>query len=127
MPPLRDEASCELAKYKTVLEQAGRFADFVKWKREAAETVREHLSNCTQRGIEMLLSEHREEVDQTRETRPDHRTRYAYHYDFRIVIRGQSVYIETVFEPGATDEHSSIRIVRVKPAKPGDPWGKKKS
>ncbi len=71
MPPLADVE--ELSRYKAVLAEAGRFGEYIKWKREAAETVREHLSNHTPRGIELLISKHREEVDQTKEDRPEYR------------------------------------------------------
>jgi hypothetical protein len=123
MEPLRGDDSDELGRYKAVLEQCGRFGGLVKWKQQAAETLREHLSNHTQRSIEILLHAHRNEVDQTEESRPEYRDRYRYHYDFRIPIDGQRVYIETVFEPGATEDDASIRVVRIKPVNPGEPWG----
>jgi hypothetical protein len=120
MPSLR--IASEVLRYRAVLEESGRFQGFIKWKREAAEAVREYLSNHTLRAIEILISEHRDEVDQTEENRPDYCDLYPYHYDFRIPINGELIYIETVFEPGITEDDSSIRIVRVKPANPDRPW-----
>jgi len=120
MPPLRDAR--ELLRYKAILEESRRFGGYIQWKRQAAETVREQLSNYTQRAIEQLIYEHREEVDQTPEHRTEYRDFYRYHYDFRIPINGQIVYIETIFEPGATDDDSTIEVVRIKPANPDEPW-----
>ena len=117
MPPLRDED--ELLSYKSLLEVAERFTDFIIWKREPAEQIHKHLSNYLQRDIELLICKHREEVCQTKDGRGFVE---PYHYDFRIPIDGERIYIETVFHPGTTTDDSRILIVRVKPADPSHIW-----
>ena len=79
----------------------------------ASAWVREILSNQTQKSILELMYGHRKEVRQKLETRSEYRDRYAFRYDFVIPIDHLSVFIETVFEPGATDEDSKIRIVSI--------------
>ncbi len=104
---------------RRLLEVAERFTDFIIWKREPAETVRTHLSNYSQREIELLICNHREEACQTKDSRgfPE-----PYHYDFRIPINGEPIYFETVFHPGGTIEESRILVVRVKPVDPSNTW-----
>jgi hypothetical protein len=61
------------------------------------------------------MYEHRGQVRQTKENRPEYRDRYQYHYDFLIPIDGVVIYIETVFEPGVSDDASKIRVVSIHP------------
>ena len=117
MPPLRDDA--ELGRYKGVLKE-WKFTGVIQFRRRAAEWIRDNLANHTQKSVGRLMHEHREEVDQTPETREEYRDFYPYHYDFRIPIDGRLIYIETVFEPGATDADSTIWIFNMKPAKEGE-------
>jgi hypothetical protein len=117
MPPLRDD--CELSEYKAVLELAERFRDYIIWKKEPAEAVRCHLTNYSQREVELLICKHRHEVCQTKCNRdyPE-----PYHYDFRVPTDIEPIYIETVFVRGSTIESSRIRVVRVKPVDPAHTW-----
>ena len=82
----------------------------------AAEWLRCNLEGETQKSIGKLMYEHRDEVDQTPETREDYRSLYSYHYDFRIPINGRLIYIETVLESEATASDSRILVVNIKPA-----------
>ena len=111
MPPLGDQD--ELERYKAVLVEAVRFGNLVQWKLRASAWVARDLSNHTQKSIVELMYECRGEVRQKSETRSEYRDRYPFHYDFVIPIGRLSVFIETVFEPGATDEDSKIRIVSI--------------
>ena len=81
MPPLRDAEM--LAKYKEVLADWS-FSGFIRWKPLAAEWLRKHLRGYTQKAIAELMYVHRDEVDQTSETREGYRDCYTHHYDFRI-------------------------------------------
>ena len=113
MPPLREPA--EFDRYKAVLEESGRFRGCIQWKQIAAEWVREHLDAHTQKSVEWLMYEHRGDVYQAKESRPEYRDRYSYHYDFLIPIDGRVIYIETVFEPGVSDDAARIRVVSIHP------------
>ncbi len=62
------------------------------------------------------MYEHREKVQQTPETREGYRERYRFHYDFRLLIDTQRIYIETAFDCGATESDSTIWLVNIKPA-----------
>jgi hypothetical protein len=111
MPPLTDEET--LAKYKEVLAD-WKFSGFVQWKPRAAEELQRHLRGYTQKAIAELMYKHRDAVDQTPETRDEYRHRYSHHYDFRIGIGGQRIYIETVLDYAEDD--STIVVVNIKPA-----------
>jgi hypothetical protein len=113
VPPVTDAE--ELKRFQGLLRE-WKFAGFIQWKRRAAEWLRENLSNRTQQGIGQLIYEHRGEVQQTAEIREDYRDRYRFHYDFRLFIDGQRVYIETAFDCGATESDSTIWVVNIKPA-----------
>jgi hypothetical protein len=115
MPPPGFSAEEELNRYKNVLKE-WRFTGFIDWKQLAVEWLRDNLEGHTQRSIGELMHEHREQVDQTPETRDRYRDRYSFHYDFRILINGQRIYIETVFDPGVRDGDDKIRVVNIKPA-----------
>jgi hypothetical protein len=112
MPPLRDEE--HLDAYKKVLAE-WQFTGYIVFEKNPSEWIRENLSNCTQRDMARLMFEHRDEVDQTKETREPYRNEYSHHYDFRIRIGDMRVYIETVLDY-YDDDDSTIRVVRVKPA-----------
>ena len=111
MPPLRDEDL--LAAYKAVLAD-WRFSGYVVFDPMPAEWIRENLSNYSPKEIRRLMFEHRDEVDQTKETREPYKDYYTHHYDFRIRIGDTRIYIETAFDYDGDD--STIRVVRMKPA-----------
>lgn len=115
MPPLgKDE---EYDRYKAILEESGRFFGYFEWKRVAAEWVRSNLAqHNTPRAVERLIYEHRSEVRQREETRPEYCRIYQFYYSFIILVDGMEVFIETVFEPGRTSDRDMIRIVSVHPA-----------
>ncbi len=111
MSPLTDAEMLEI--YKAVLEE-WRFSGYVNFEPEPAEWIRKNLTNHTPLDIRRLMFEHRDEVDQTKETREWHRDCYTHHYDFRVYIGDARIYIETVLE--YEEDDSTIRVVRVKPA-----------
>ena len=114
MPPVTDAE--ELERYRGLLKE-WKFTGFIQWKRRAAEWLRDNLGNhLPQQGIGQLMYEHREEVQQTPETREEYRHRYRFHYDFRLCIDTRRIYIETAFHCGATESDSTIWVVNIKPA-----------
>jgi hypothetical protein len=71
---------------------------FIQWKRLPAEWLRKNLKGWTPKGIGRLMHEHVAgggEIDQVKETREEYRHLHQYHYDFRIPVAGQIIYIET--------------------------------
>ena len=114
MPPLRKDPG-ELALYQDILKE-WRATGFIQWTQRAAEWLRDNLVDRNQRSIGKLMYEHRDEVDQTRETRAEYCHLFSYHYDFRIPIDGQRIYIETVLVRGIRESDSVIRVVNIKPA-----------
>jgi hypothetical protein len=97
MPPLRDADT--VAKFRISFEE--RTSGAVSWKRVPAEWVRKNLDGLTQEAINCLILQHiqdGQEIDQVIETREGYRERYQYHYDFRIIVSGKLVYIETVLD-----------------------------
>jgi hypothetical protein len=114
MPPLRDDEL--LDAYKAVLAQ-WRFAGYVVFDPRPAEWIRESLSNYSPIDVRRMMYEHRDAVDQTKETREEHKDCYSHHYDFRLQIDNIRVYLETVFDYDDGDpEDSTIRVVQAKPA-----------
>ena len=91
-----------------------RFTGFVNFEPRPLEWIRKNLSNYSAKEITRLMHEHRNEIDQTKETREWHRDCYTHHYDFRFHIDGKRIYIETVLDYDEDD--STIRVVGIKPA-----------
>jgi hypothetical protein len=113
MPPLRDADT--VAKFRISFEE--RTSGGVSWKRVPAEWVRKNLDGLTQEAINCLMQKHIEdglEIDQVVETREAYRDRYQFHYDFRIVISGRLIYIETVLDE--TKMGPIVAVVSVHPA-----------
>lgn len=112
MPPLGSAE--EFERYRAVLEESARFSGCFMWKQPAAVWVGENLDcHKTQKAVERLIYEHRNEIRQREETRPEFRQVYQFFYTLVIHIDGMEVFIETVFEPGATSDQDMIRIVSV--------------
>ncbi|MBN1396375.1 MAG: hypothetical protein JW959_15225 [Pirellulales bacterium] len=113
-PPGSDDR--ELDRYKSLLEEAVTFTNIVQWKRVASEWLRENLSNHTHKSIIELMYEHRDQVRQKQETRPHWKDLHKYHFDFVIPVKGISVFIETVFDDGATIDDCIITVVSMHPS-----------
>jgi hypothetical protein len=113
MPPPVDVE--ELARYKATLEDAVRFGNIVRWKPVPSVWLRENLGNHTQKSIVRLMWDNRDSVKQRIERRPEWKDGYRFYYAFVIPIEGISVFIETVFVVGDTDDESIIRVVNMHP------------
>jgi len=99
----------ELGRYKDVLKD-WKFTGYINWDPRPAEWLRETLGELSQKAVGQLMYEHCDEVDQTVENRPEWRDDYAYHYDFRLLIGGQKIYIETVLEDDYTIRVADIKL-----------------
>jgi hypothetical protein len=95
MAPLTDPQI--LACIKQVL-QHWNVTDYVTWKDIARNWVGQYLESLSPRDIARMMHQHVENggvIDQVRERRPEWSDR-DFHYDFRILIGGRVLYLETV-------------------------------
>jgi hypothetical protein len=102
-----------LAKYQHALSQ-WRFAGYLTWKPIARQWVEQNLEGLTTRcvGEEMFrFFAAGGQVDQVRETRPEW-SAHRFHYDFRMELRGQLVYIETILVEDDPDD-PTIHVVSI--------------
>lgn len=108
----------ELAAYRNVLQTLGHVTGYIIWKGVARESLDRDLPGCTQEHIHQLMIAHVNsggEIHQTAETRPEY-TEYRFHYDFRMPITGQRMYIETVFIHERDPDDCTIYVVSFHPA-----------
>jgi hypothetical protein len=106
--------------YPTVLSQfrivlsSWNFTGYITWKEVARKWVQANLEEFSPRAIGELMFNYFEsggEIDEVRETRPEWDA-LKYHYDFRIPINDQRIYIETILildEP----EEPIIQVVSI--------------
>lgn len=102
MAPLVDPTL--LAHFREAIGE-WRCDGFVIWKRQAAQQLRDLLDSHTQKSIAKLMYEHVKAgglIDQVRERRPEYAGRHEYHFDFRLNIDGQLVYLETTLDLTST-------------------------
>ncbi len=111
MAPLTDPEI--LAKFGHALRY-WRFTGYVTWKAVARQWVEENLEGWSTRAIAEEVFRHFDaggQIDQIRETRPEW-TENRYHYDFRIQIGDQVIYIETLLvEDDANDP--TVHVVSI--------------
>lgn len=110
-----------LACYQNALRN-WRFNGYIVFEKEAAEGLRQHLSNYSQKAFKELLFDfvmtNGGEVDQVAERREHWRDQWDYHYDLRLVIGGTKFYVETRLQykdPNDPDD-PLILIVNIHPA-----------
>jgi hypothetical protein len=116
VPPLTDPD--RLAAYRDALGNWS-VTDYIQFEltEEAHRWVRRELG-ITLKAIGSLLHEHVAaggEIDEVPETRPGWSDLYEFHYDLRLTIHGEQVYIETRLNyrlPVAPDE-SWILVVNI--------------
>ena len=80
--------------------------------------VRRELDGISLQEIRRLMAEHVAaggEIDEVREKRPEWSGEYEFHHDLRIIIQGQSAYIETRlhFRPPFVPDKSWIEVVNI--------------
>jgi hypothetical protein len=86
-----------LAMFRYALMEWG-CAGYITWKPVAREWVERNLDGYTTRAVGEEMFRFFQSggiIDQVRETRPEW-SEYRFHYDFRLPIAGQMIYIETV-------------------------------
>ena len=109
-------APCDYA-YRQLIEEAlanRSVVGYIVWKRRADEWLRENVDGHNQASINEVLYQHvigGGEVDQVRERREWHRDEHAFHFDFRILIDGRRLYVETVVLEGSTGP--SLTVVNI--------------
>ena len=95
MPPLTDPAI--LAFFHSALSN-WNVTDYVTEKDLVMEWRAKNLPRVALKAVAKLMFDHLQAggvIDQTPETRPEWNDR-PFHYDFRILVGGRRVYIETV-------------------------------
>ena len=95
MPALTDPAI--LAAFHAALSN-WNVTDYVTEKDTAMEWRAKAMPNVPLKAVAKRMYDHLQAggtIDQTRETRPEWNDR-PFHYDFRLVIDGRPVYIETI-------------------------------
>lgn len=89
-----------------------QYEGYVVFMKDAANGLRLHLSNYTQKGFKQFLHEFvvvdGGKIDQVVETRENWKDLWDHHYDLRPVIDGVKIYVET-------------RLKYTKPSDPDDP------
>ena len=95
MAPLNDPN--QLSKIREALSER-TVEGFVQFRPLAMAWLRRNLDGHTSMSVATLMNEHVEsggEIDRVIERREDHRDRHEFHFDFRLQIDDQRVYIET--------------------------------
>lgn len=94
MPRLTDPEI--LGKFESAL-QNWACPDDIKWTETALENLGRELE-CAVDDVNEAMHRHllaNKEIDQQVETRSTWKDEHEFHYDFRMVIRGEEVYVET--------------------------------
>jgi hypothetical protein len=113
---MKDPAA--LARYRRLLIELSHVTGYVQWRKGALERLSRHLPNVGVRLIHELMQRHAEgggKIDQVAETRPEY-TGWKFHYDLRLPISGQRIYIETVFDDCEDLDRCTIYVVNIHPA-----------
>jgi hypothetical protein len=111
MAPLSD--SVVLAKIRQALSNC-RFTGYVIWKPIAKSWVDSNMDGMTTRYVAEMMFEHvvsGGKINQVIETRPEW-DEQRFHYDFRILIEGRLIYIETILIEDDPDD-PIIHIVSI--------------
>ena len=94
-----------LSRFRQVLS-SWNFTGYITWKEVARQWVQANLQELTPRAIGELMFNYFEsggEIDEVPETRPEWDT-VKYHYDFRIPIKDERIYIETILNLDEPDD-----------------------
>jgi len=117
MAPLNDPE--RLMAYKDALSNWA-FEGFVEpeLSDQAYRWIRRELGRFEIKELYRLMHEYvvgGGEVDEVRETRPEWRDAYEFHYDLRFSIHGKPVYVETrlKFRPPFVPDEPTILVVNV--------------
>ena len=97
MPPLTDAGI--LAQFAAVLAN-WKYTGYVTAKEIALDWIANNLSGLILKDIANAMHAHMQGggvPDQVGETRPEW-TAWSFHYDFRLMLAGRLVYIETILQ-----------------------------
>lgn len=98
MPPLGDEALLE--RLLEALE-GWRYDGYIDWKPRATAWLRKNLPGCSQKAIGRAMYSHVTgggAIYEAKENYEGYRDDHPFHYDYRILVAGKRIYIETVFD-----------------------------
>lgn len=100
-----------------VVRHAAANPDYVLFKRQAHEWIRNELAEYSLLEICRLLHQHVAAggaIDEQPERRPEY-VHYLFHFDLRLSIGGRRIYFETVleFEDAADEDELTIIVVNI--------------
>jgi hypothetical protein len=116
MGSVKDAAALE--RYRRVLLDFWHITDQIQWNKGALDRLSQHLPNIGKKLIHELMHEHVVRggpIDQVEEKREEY-VWWRFHYDLRLPISGQRIYIETVFDDHPDPEDCTIHVVNIHPA-----------
>jgi len=96
MPPLRDEHITDRLQIAFDEWHSGG----VLWLTVPTEWVGKNLEGCTPAAINDLVTEHirRRGKINVAENKTEFRNLHSYHYEFRLLICGRHIYVETILD-----------------------------
>jgi hypothetical protein len=116
MGSVKDPAA--LDRYRRVLVELSHVRDYILWQEGALDRLSRHLPNTTAALIHRLMHDYAAAggmIDQVEETRDEYKW-WKFHYDLRLPISGQRIYIETVFDDHDDLDDCVIHVVNIHPA-----------
>lgn len=97
MPPLTDPAI--RAQFQKVLAE-WKYTGYVTAKEVARHWITNHLGGLDLKAVARAMHQFLANggvIDQVKETRPEW-SAWPFHYDFRLLLAGKDIYIETVMQ-----------------------------
>jgi hypothetical protein len=106
-----------LDRYRRVLIELSHVTDYIVWEEGALDRLSRHLPGVGTRRIHELMHNHAAcngKIDQVEETREEFMW-WKFHYDMRLSILGQRIYIETVLDDHEDVLDCVIHVVNIHP------------
>ena len=111
MPPLTDPAV--LAQFQKVLAE-WNCTGYITAKEVARHWITNQLGGLNLKAVAKAMHDFLQQggmIDQVKETRPEW-SAWPHHYDFRLLLAGRSIYIETVLQDDDPND-PTIEIVSI--------------
>ena|ERR1035438_8334923 len=111
MPPLTDPAI--IAQFQTVVAE-WNCTGYVTAKEIALDWIANELGGLDLKAVAKAMYDHLQQggvIDQVKETRPEWSV-WPFHYDFRLILAGKNIYIETVLQDDDPND-PTIEIVSI--------------
>jgi hypothetical protein len=102
-----------LTQFQAVLGN-WKYTDYVTAKPLALDWITNNLGGLGLKDVAKAMNDYFEAggvIDQVREYRPEY-SHWPYHYDFRLLLAGKEVYIETILQDDDPKD-PTIRIVSI--------------